>query len=96
MIAGQKSESPVAAGLIAEQNTSDGAIVGNADAHRKAKREFTLIAQAALAGHTLHRTVSENGKTSYTASRWGCSRSFYSLDAVEFWLNALTGKEVEE
>jgi hypothetical protein len=49
----QKRISPVAAGLIAEQNTVEG-IVGSNDAARN--RFATLRARAALAGHVLDHT----------------------------------------
>jgi hypothetical protein len=62
------------------------------DADRKSFA--TMAAQAALAGHQLERQVTERGAVLYRAARWGWSRSFDILDAVEDWLAGVAGRRV--
>jgi hypothetical protein len=57
-----------------------------------AKRLSTLIARAALVGVIVHRIESDFGGEEFIASRWALCKSFSSLDALEAWLNRVTGK----
>jgi hypothetical protein len=67
------------------------AIVGGADIPCKAFA--TLCARAALAGHALDQRSDEQGAVLYTASRWGWSRTFTDLEAVDRWLRGVTGRD---
>ena len=53
-----------------------------------AKAWATLKARAALAGHSLYRTVDE-GEVRYFAQRWSMSRGFNDLESVERWLRQI-------
>lgn len=55
------------------------------------KRLATLRALAALAGVTLHALDNDYGKTVYIISRWAMTRELADLDAVENWLDRVTG-----
>lgn len=57
-----------------------------------AKRLATLIARAALVGVIVHRSESDFGGEEFIASRWALTKSFNTLDALEAWLNRVTGK----
>lgn len=74
MSAPQKSESPVAAGQIAEQNV-DIAILP--PAQKTGKSEATLIAKFALRGHAVHKGSNHD----FNVCRWGMSR--YCADFAE-------------
>ena len=76
MTAPQKSESPLAGGQVADQNTENGSIV--APTVTAAKDFATITAKLALKGHALQRNVSANDGlvTFVVVSRWGQSRSF--------------------
>jgi hypothetical protein len=58
---------------------------------RQAKRLATLTARCALAGVTLHAIEDDHGKTVYIVSRWALTRELPDLNAVESWVNQLTG-----
>ncbi len=55
------------------------------------KRLATFRARAALAGVTLHALDNDYGKTVYIVSRWAMTRELADLDAVENWLDRVTG-----
>lgn len=56
------------------------------------KRFATVAARAALAGIVLHRFEGDYGRPIYIATRWALTRQFDDLDAVEQWLDMVTGK----
>ena len=62
------------------------------DADAEHKRWATLVARTALAGHVLDRRISDTGADVFVARRWGWSREFHDLAAVEFWLRSVTGE----
>lgn len=57
-----------------------------------AKRLSTLIARAALVGVIVHRIESDFGGEELIASRWALTKSFSNMDALEAWLDRVTGK----
>lgn len=57
------------------------------------KRLATLCARAALAGVTLHHTEGDFVPDLFIVSRWALTREFTDLDAVEKWLDLVTGKK---
>lgn len=57
------------------------------------KRLATLIARAALAGVVLHHTEGDFVPDIFIVSRWALTREFTDLDAVEHWLDLVTGKK---
>ncbi|MDR6535590.1 hypothetical protein [Variovorax soli] len=58
------------------------------------KRLATLTATAALAGIILHHTEGDFVPNIFIVSRWALTREFTDLDAVEAWLDLVTGKKV--
>lgn len=85
MSAPQKSESPVAAGQIADQNAVSVSIV------RDEKPFCNLRAAFALKGHTLTRTDRADGVVTYFVSRWGMVRHLGSLDEARGFLRMIGG-----
>lgn len=75
MSAAQKANNPVGAGLDANE-TADTQIVGQQP--EIAKRETTLIAQFALAGHAVH-SLADGG---YLVTKWGQARHCPDLHAL--------------
>lgn len=75
MSAPLKSQSPMAVGQ-SENQTADAQIIGQPDAIDK--REATLIAHFALAGHAVHR-LADGG---FLVTRWGQSRHCPDLHAL--------------
>jgi hypothetical protein len=72
------------------------AVVADAATDDAGKAFATLRAQAALAGHALHCGIDEQGKATYTTSRWaGWLRTFADLDAVAQWLRIVTGHDLD-
>ena len=57
------------------------------------KRLATLCARAALAGVTLHHIEGDFVPSVFVVSRWALTREFTDLDAVERWLDLVTGKK---
>jgi hypothetical protein len=58
---------------------------------QQAKRLSTLTARCAFAGVTLYPIENDHGKTVYIVSRWALTRELPDLDAVERWLDKVTG-----
>jgi hypothetical protein len=56
------------------------------------KRLATLTARAALVGVTLHRIEGDFLPEVFIVSRWAMTREFTDMDALEAWLNRVTGK----
>ena len=77
MNAPQTSEGPLAGGPIAEQNTGNIAIVGDAEAERK--RWATLQARLALRGVSLKRLPGGD----YLVCSWNLSKPLSDVQAVE-------------
>jgi len=57
-----------------------------------AKRLSTLVARAALVGVIVHRIESDFGGEELVASKWALCKSFSNMDALEVWLDRVTGK----
>lgn len=55
------------------------------------KKLATLRARAALAGVSLHTIENDHGETVYIVSKWNLTRELADLDALETWLNRVTG-----
>lgn len=62
-------------------------------ARAEAKRLATATARAALAGVTLHATTDDTDRRVYVVSRWALTRTLDGLDAVEQWLDQVTGQK---
>lgn len=77
MNAAQKSESPAATGLSANQTNPNA----------NSKRYHTLRARAALAGVQLYEIDDDHGKTVYIVSRWALTLQLDCLDDAEKWLD---------
>lgn len=60
------------------------------------KRLTTLTARAALAGVILHHTQGDFVPHLFIVSRWALTREFTDLDAVERWLDLVTGAKAAE
>lgn len=58
----------------------------------QAKRLATAIARGALHGIIIHRIESDFGGEEFVASKWALCKAFSSLDALEAWLDRVTGK----
>lgn len=56
------------------------------------KRLATLCARAALAGITLRHLEGDFVPNLFIVSKWALTRDFTDLDAVEQWLDMVTGK----
>lgn len=89
MTAPQKSESPVAAGQVAEHRKEDAHIL--ATPAPDDKRFATLAAKFALAGHGLIRNAPGDGQAPYVAMRWGLMKPLPDLDAAEAFLRQIGG-----
>ena len=58
------------------------------------KTFHTIAARFALKGHALHRTVrADDGRVTYTVSRWGQSRAFTHWNDVLAFLTVVGGAE---
>lgn len=60
-----------------------------------AKRLDTARARCALAGVVLVRSTDDRDRPTYIVSRWGLTKQLDSLDAVEKWLEMVTGQRAE-
>jgi hypothetical protein len=60
------------------------------------KRLSTAIARAALAGVVLHHIEGDFVPHVFLATKWALTREFTDLDAVERWLDLVTGKKAAE
>jgi hypothetical protein len=67
------------------------AIHGTRQGQEPGKRFATLQARAALAGVALAAIEDDAGRPAYVMTRWALTRQLDSLDAVERWLDQLTG-----
>lgn len=59
------------------------------------KRLATLCARAALAGITLHHIEGDFVPNVFIVSKWALTREFTDLDAVEKWLDLVTGRKAQ-
>ena len=57
------------------------------------KRLATLTARAALAGITMHHIEGDFVPNIFLVTKWALTREFTDLDAVECWLDMVTGKK---
>ena len=57
------------------------------------KRFATLQARAALSGIALHCIEGDLSPVVYIATKWALTRELRDLDAVEQWLDQLTGPQ---
>ena len=90
MMAPQKAQSPGATGQSADE-TKDTAIFAPAE---PADKQFaTLQAQFAMLGHSLTRSHrADDGRITYTVSRWGQSRAFGHWHDVRAFLVQIGGR----
>jgi hypothetical protein len=58
----------------------------------QAKRLSTAIARAALVGVIVHRIEGDFLPEVFIATKWALTREFTDLDALEAWLDRVTGK----
>lgn len=56
------------------------------------KRLSTLVARAALVGVVVHQIDSDFGGEEFVASRWALTKAFSTMDALEAWLDRVTGR----
>lgn len=86
----QKAQSPGATGQSADE-TKDTAIFALAE---PADKSFaTLQAQFAMRGHSLTRSHrADDGRITYTVSRWGQSRAFSHWHDVRAFLVQIGGR----
>jgi hypothetical protein len=90
MTAPQKSESPVAAGQVADQSTENGSIV--APSAITAKDFATVAAKFAIKGHALQsNSRADDGRVTFVVSRWNQSRSFTHWNDVRAFLAQIGG-----
>lgn len=85
MTAPQKCESPVGAGLIAEQSSQDTAIVGGAAVDHK--RLANVCAKLALKGFQVHPCRIEG----WLVCKWDLSRYCRRLEDLERFLTVVGG-----
>jgi hypothetical protein len=57
-----------------------------------AKRLSTLIARAALVGVIVHRIEGDFLHEVLIATKWALTREFTDMDALEGWLDRVTGR----
>jgi len=74
-----------------KKSVSSVSIAERTGKHRK--RLAMLRARAALAGVILYATDGDHGRAAFIVSRWALTRQLDSLDAVEAWLNFVTGAQ---
>lgn len=84
----QKTQSPLAGGQSADQNTNTATV---APAQKIGNNFAILKTKFALAGHTAQRVFMTTGETVYIVSRWSMSRVFADLQEVESFLEKVTG-----
>lgn len=60
------------------------------------KRIATAKARAALDGIELHQIVNDTGSVEFIATRWSLTKAFDSLDALETWLDTVTGQTAKD
>jgi hypothetical protein len=60
---------------------------------QQAKRLSTLTARCASDGATFFRIENDHGQTVYIVSSWALNRELPDLDAVECWLDNVTGAQ---
>lgn len=87
----QTSESPLAGGPIAEQDTSDEPIVVGIDAERN--RFATAHATAASCGMTLRQVTPDDSQPLFTANFQALKQAFVDLAEVEAWVDQVTGAQ---
>ncbi len=91
MNAPQKSECPLAGGQVAEETKERTAIVAPSEA--MGKEYATLQAEFAFLGHCLgHSRRADDGRVTFTVSRWGQARNFSHLGDVRAFLAAIGGR----
>ena len=57
------------------------------------KRLATLTARAALAGIAMHHIEGDFVPDIFLVTKWALTREFTDLDAVERWLDMVTGRK---
>lgn len=60
-----------------------------------AKRYENCRARCALAGVALVRSTDDRDRPVYVVSRWGLTKQLDSVEAVERWLEMVTGQRAE-
>lgn len=89
-----KSESPGGTGLKANLKTDAASLTTAENLGNTHKQIATLQAQFALHGHTLQTSTRANdGRETYTVSRWGQSRCFTSTHDLQAFLAQIGGAQ---
>ena len=92
MSAPLKSESPGGTGQVANLKTDAASLP---TAQNLSKQIATLQAQFALLGHTLQTSKrADDGRVSYTVSRWGQSRCFTCTHDLQAFFVLIGGVHV--
>ena len=92
MSAAQKSESPGETGQVANLKTDAPSLPTTQNLN---KQMATLQAQFALHGHTLQTSKrADDGRVTYTVSRWGQSHCFTCTHDLQAFLNQIGGAHV--
>lgn len=87
-----KSESPGATGQYANFKTDTASLTTAENLGNTHKLIATLQAQFALHGHTLQTSKrADDGRVTYTVSRWGQSRCFTSTHDLQAFLAQIGG-----
>lgn len=87
-----KSESPGGTGQVANHKTDAASLP---TAQNLSKQLATLQAQFALHSHTLQASIrADDGRVSYTVSRWGQSRCFTCAHDLQAFLAQIGGVHV--
>ncbi|MEB0059249.1 hypothetical protein [Variovorax sp. LG9.2] len=55
------------------------------------KRFTTLQARAALSGVVVHNLKDDRGQPEYIVTKWSLTKALSSLDALEAWIDQMTG-----
>lgn len=88
------SESPGATGQYANFKTYNSSLTTAENLGNVQKHIATLQAQFALHGHTLQTSKFDDGRLTYTVSRWGQSRCFTSTHDLQAFLEQIGGLHV--
>ena len=92
MSAERKSGSPGGTGQNAHLKTDTSSLSGSENSGNTQKVIATLRAQFALRGHTLQiNRRADDGRTTYSVSRWGQSRCFSHVHDLRAFLNQIGG-----
>ena len=95
MSAAHKSESPGGTGQVANLKTDTASLTTAENSGNTQKQIATLQAQFALLGHTLQTSKrADDGRVTYTVSRWGQSRCFTCTHDLQAFFVLIGGVHV--